>query len=362
HDPLNEVPRDEYETYRAATDDKTARVYAMVANIDANVGRLMRKLDELDLSRDTIIVFLTDNGPAVPRFNAGMRGQKGTVYDGGVRVPYFIKWPGGLGAASGAQVDRVAAHIDLTPTLLEACGVPAPAGAKFDGKSLLPLLRGDVTSEDWPDRTLYFQWHRGDVPQLYRAFAARSQYWKLVQAQGAGPRPFGEPQFELYNMHADPTESKDRSRDHPQIVQAMKRGYEQWFADVTGTRGFDDPPRIVMGAEKENPVLLTRQDWRGPDAGWGPNDIGHWDLEVATAGGFAVTVHVPQALVGTVRSIRLDFGKTGLTETVKADQASVTFRPIHIPAGKTELKASVDTTGGKKGPRFVEVRLTGAVN
>jgi arylsulfatase A-like enzyme len=362
HDPLNEVPRDEYETYRGVTDDKTARVYAMVANIDANVGRLMRKLDELNLSRDTIVVFLTDNGPAFPRFNSGMRGQKGTVYDGGVRVPCFIRWPGGLGKTSGARVDRVAAHVDLTPTLLEACGVPPPAGVKFDGKSLLPLLRAEIKPADWPDRTLYFQWHRGDVPQLHRAFAARSQRWKLVQPEGAGAKPFGRPRFELYDMATDPAETKDLSKDHPDIVESMKRGYEQWFADVTGTRDSEAPPRIVIGTEKENPVLLTRQDWRGPNAGWGSNDVGHWDLEVATAGEFEVTVHVPPALVGTVRSVRLDVGKIGLTETVNADESSVTFRRIHIPAGKTELKASVDTAEGKKGPRFVEVRRTRAVN
>ena len=112
HEPLSQVPKREHEHYQLADlsakrfftpkgfplpdnlePDKIARVYAMVANIDYNVGRLLKRLETLNLTRDTIVVFLTDNGPAFPRFNAGMRGLKGSVYEGGIRVPCFVRWP-----------------------------------------------------------------------------------------------------------------------------------------------------------------------------------------------------------------------------------------------------------------------------
>ena len=89
--------------------------------------------------RDTIVIFLTDNGPAEVRFNSGLRGRKGTVYDGGIHVPCYIRWPARL--PSGLVIDRIAAHIDLFPTLLEACGIAGPDGVALDGRSLLPLLK-----------------------------------------------------------------------------------------------------------------------------------------------------------------------------------------------------------------------------
>src|SRR5207237_3098561 len=102
------------------------------------------------------------------------------AYEGGIHVPCSIRWPDHF--AAGRVVDRIAAHIDLVPTLLEACGVSPPAGVRLDGRSLLPLLRGR-TDVAWPDRTLFFQWHRGDQPEPDRAFAARAQKYKLVRPE-----------------------------------------------------------------------------------------------------------------------------------------------------------------------------------
>jgi len=118
----------------------TAKVYGMIENIDENVGRLLAKLDQLRLAQNTIVIFLTDNGPQHPRYNSGMLERKGSTHDGGIRVPFFVRWPGRVEA--GRKIDRIAAHIDLAPTLLEICGAPKPTNVKFDGISLAPLLRG----------------------------------------------------------------------------------------------------------------------------------------------------------------------------------------------------------------------------
>jgi arylsulfatase A-like enzyme len=368
HEPLRVVPQQSYEKYKgmdltASTfvspgwplpdrldADKIARVYAMVTNIDENVGRVLAKLRELRLERDTIVVFLTDNGPQEPRFNAGMRGLKGTPYDGGVHVPCFVRWPAGLGAASGSYVDRVAAHIDMVPTLLEACSVPQPPGVTFDGVSLLPLLRGDVSNEKWPDRTLFFQWHRGDAPQMERSFGARSQRWKLVQPAGASGGEF-QPRFELYDLAAEPAEVRNVAEQHAQVLEEMRDGYRHWFDDVTTSRR-DGAPRIVVGTAHENPVLLTRQDWRGPRAGWAAEDLGHWDLQVAAAGEYELTLTFAPS---ESKAIHLRVGDVSVERPLAPGQKSITMRPVSLPSGPAKLEAWLGEGDDSVGVLSVEV-------
>ena len=119
----------------------------MVENIDENVGRLLEKLDELALADQTIVVFLSDNGPEGPegsRYNAGMRGMKGTVHEGGMRVPLFIRWPGRL--QKGKLVKPIAAHVDMLPTIADLCGVKLLNTKPLDGRSLVPLITGAEVS------------------------------------------------------------------------------------------------------------------------------------------------------------------------------------------------------------------------
>ncbi len=257
HTPL-EVRDEDVRPYRTAgLDETTAKIYGMVANIDWNVGRLMARLDELRLAENTIVIFLTDNGPQQPRFNGVHRGLKGSVYDGGIHVPCFVRWPARLEA--GRTVDKIAAHIDIAPTLVAACGAESPKHVRFDGRNLLPLLEGK--SDLWAERTLFFQWHRGDVPQRHRAFAVRGERYKLVQAVGSGEKVPGPFQFELFDMTTDPGEQVDLAADKPEIVEQMKAEYSRWFEDVSATRGYD-PPRIHVGTPHENPLRLSRQDLR----------------------------------------------------------------------------------------------------
>ena len=237
------------------------KLYAMETNIDANFGRLLTRLDQLNLTENTIVIFLSDNGPQEGRFNAGLRGLKGSVYDGGIRVPFFIHWPGGR-LGGGRAVDAACAHVDIVPTVCSACGIkPAPQDS-FDGIDMLPILHGN--SEARRDRPLFFQWHRGDAPEKYRAFAVREPRYKLVQAANVRENSSFEPRFELFDVLSDPFESTDVASKHPDIVARMKAAYERWFAAVTAA-GFA-PIRPQLGTPHENPTRLTRQDWRGPKA------------------------------------------------------------------------------------------------
>ena len=315
--------------------DDLARVYAMVTNIDTNVGRILDALSSRGLTENTIVVFLTDNGPARVRFNGGLRGYKGTVYEGGIRVPCFIRWPGHLEA--GRVVDRLAAHIDLFPTLLEACRVAVPANLKLDGKSLLPLLLGRKDAE-WPDRTLYFQWHRGEAPQPDRAFAARSQRYKLLRRE---PPPGNQPPpgLELYDLESDPGEERDIAADNPGLVEPMHAGYLAWFRDVSSTRGFD-PVRIDIGGPKEDPTVLSRQDWRGPRAGWGPNDLGYWEVRVVRGGRFGTDLHLIPRRFRTVAHVAL--GGVERTLELEPGASKCSFTDLPWSEGPARLEAWVE--------------------
>jgi arylsulfatase A-like enzyme len=333
----------------AAPPDTVARVYAMFTNIDANVGKVLKALDERGLAGNTIVVFLTDNGPAQVRFNAGLRGWKGSVYDGGIRVPCYVRWPGRLPA--GHVVDRIAAHIDLAPTLLDACGLAAREGVRFDGKSLLPLLTG-IQNAGWPDRTLYFQWHRGDRPDLDRAFAARAQIYKLVRREP----PLGAakvPPLELYDMEHDPLELHNIASQHPEIVSRLHADYRAWFKDVTSTRGFA-PVRIALGSRLENPTILTRQDWRGPRAGEPTKELGFWEVEVARSGRFDITLHVTPRRFPTKAHITLG-GPKG-EQALAPGQTECSFAAVDLAIGPGRLEAWIAGNGTTAGVLDVNVR------
>jgi len=346
----DQFPKKGHPLPRGASKETTARVYGMVTNIDDNLGRLFAHLDEQKLTENTIVVFLTDNGPAEVRYNSGMLDRKTSVHEGGIRVPCFVRWPGHF--AAGRVIDRIAAHIDLTPTLLDACGVKGPEGVSFDGRSLLPLLEGKADA--WPDRTLFAQWHRGDVPELYRAFAARSQRYKLVRPETAkGPV---DRTLELYDMEADPLEMKNIAAEHPDVVSRMKAEYEAWFKDVSATRGYD-PPRIVLGSEHENPSILTRQDWRGPQSNWGSTGFGHWEVRVERPGRYEVTLQFPRVEKATTAHFSLNGAV--VESPIAAGATEVKLPAAEWAEGPGRVEAWVARDGAKVGVHYVEVQRRG---
>jgi hypothetical protein len=321
----------------------------MIANIDGNFGRLLDKLDELQLAKDTIVIFMTDNGPTTQHFTAGLRDQKASVFEGGIRAPFFMRWPEKLWPA---KLDRIAAHIDVTPTLLDAAGVAKPANVKFDGMSLLPLLRGETAG--WPGRTLFIQSHRGNTPRLYRNFAAITQQYKLVQPLSfAKEAPPNAPML-LFDIQADHGEEHDLAAVKPELVAELKSAYEKWFADVSSTRGYD-PPKIEIGTEFENPVTLTRQDWRmaGPD-GWGDESLGFWEVDVKAADSYEVTLRFPEQPRAGAVSFALGAAKA--EQRFEKGATSAVFSPLNLPAGPGRLEASLRRGSETAGVSYVDVK------
>jgi hypothetical protein len=319
-----------------------AAFYGMIANLDENLGRLLDRLDAWGLAENTIVVFLTDNGSASPAFNAGMREAKGSVYDGGHRVPCFIRWPAG-GIGGGRDVPQLAAHLDLLPTLLALTGVERPAEAPpLDGISLAGLLRGD--ERGWPaDRTLFVHSQRVDVPVRGRNFAVLTERYRLVQGT------------ELHDIVADPGQATDISAENPEVVHALNQAYEVWWQSIS-TR-FGEPVRIMVGAAGESPTRLTAHDWHGgvpfdqDSVRRLPRLNAPWTLEVARPGRYCFTLShqpavEPRPLEAVSAELRVWEGddRTGPARACQLD----------VSPGATEVRGEIDLPAG---PILLETRL-----
>lgn len=283
HGPMH-APQ-EYADLYADAELSTAEqhFFGMITNIDFNVGRLLGYLDENDLAKNTIFIFTTDNGTSTGHriFNAGMRGKKGSEYDGGHRVPFFLRWPA-AGLAEMHKVEQLTAHVDIVPTLLDLTGVQPPEGVRFDGDSIRPLLENH--DENWPDRTLITDSQRVLDPIKWRRATVMTSRWRMINGE------------ELYDMKADPAQQHDISADHPVVFDELRNYYEQWWAELLPT--FDETSAIVLGHESANPATLTAHDWLGTNAQipWNQRHIrkqerepdgvhkNYWWVDIAAAG------------------------------------------------------------------------------
>ena len=346
------VPDSYREPYAAqGLSDKDARIYGMITNIDDNVGRLMDHLESQGLSGNTLFIFLTDNGPTTRLYHAGLRQQKGSVYENGIRVPFLARWPDRL---APRKIEPLGAHIDVTPTLLAAAGARVPAEVQYDGINLLPLWEGDVQS--LPERTYFVQAHRGNEPQPYRAFAAVEQRYKLVQ-----PYSFGQPAppdaaLELYDLMEDPGEEHDLSADRPAVVERLRAGYDEWLEDVSASRGFH-AVRFAIGSDEQPLVTLTRQDWRmvTPD-GWGRDQevLGQWEIDCMSEGPYDATVTFakPAEKAGTAR---IAFRGTEKTVRVEKGAEQVRFEGVKLETGEGTFEASLVIDSEARGVWHVDL-------
>jgi hypothetical protein len=235
----------------------------------------------------------------------------------------------------------LAAHIDVMPTLLDLCGVKPQPAVRLDGRSLAPLLRSHG-SAPWPDRTLFFQWHRGDQPEPFRNSAALDQRWKLVNGQ------------ELYDLEKDAAESRDVSAVNPEQVVRLRREYETWFRDVSSTRGYA-PPRIHIGTRQENPVLLTRQDWRGERAGNSQDSLGYWELLITRHARYEIGIRMqPLAANG---ELHFSLNGASLRQPLSRGIRQHSLGTVEIPEGPGRLEMEISAVPQPIGPDYVEFRV-----
>ncbi|MCK4466438.1 MAG: arylsulfatase [Bacteroidales bacterium] len=257
------------------------KVYGMVTNIDDNIGRLFDKLNELNIEEKTLVIFITDNGPQQIRYTAGLRGKKGTVYEGGIKVPCFMHFPGYF--PNDKEIGTAGAHIDLLPTILDFCNIKIPTNICLDGKSLLPLVKTEDV--EWAERPLFFHWQRG-YPEPYRNIAVRKGSYKLVGHTG---HDADISDFELFNLSDDPYEMENLSSLKPVIATELKNEFDQWYEEIMKSPNLKPQP-IQLGTSFENPVILNRNDAKGSAGIWAQEKIyGYWDVAVMEEGYYDIS-------------------------------------------------------------------------
>jgi arylsulfatase len=256
-----------------------AAFFGMIANLDENLARLDAFLAKRGLRDNTIVLFLTDNGATAGfnLYNAGMRGRKTMIYEGGHRVPCFLRWPGGGLRATG-DIPTPAQIQDILPTFIDLCGLKKPPEARFDGRSLAGLLRG---ASQMPDRMMVVQY--GQIPKKWDSCVIWNQ-WRLVNGT------------ELYDLASDPAQATDVAAKNSAVLGRMREHYEAWWAGVE--KRLTDFAPISIGAAQENPVTLTCSDWQDiycdntgnvMNAAGGPRG-GPWSVWVERDGEYEITL------------------------------------------------------------------------
>ena len=369
HGPLF-VP-DKYRQLYRNQPRNVASFFGMLANIDENIGRLTAFLDEQKLRENTLVVFLTDNGgtAGVNVFNAGMRGRKIELYEGGHRVPCFIRWPQGNLLQAG-EVDELTTVQDLLPTLIELCGLPTQSKPQFDGLNLAGLLRGQTA--EMPDRKLVIQFSRMNAPVPKQGDACILwRHWRLVGNE------------ELYDLSADPQQAKNVAAEQPEVLAKLRDHYDQWWAGIEPK--MNEFSRVVIGHAAENPTHLSPCEWADvfldqmAQVRRGEKKNGVWHVEIARPGTYRFTLRrwpaeaemaisaaapkyeaadgiLPAGAALPIARARLKIGDIERDGAVSLTDKSVVFT-CELPAGPTQLQTWFQDAGGNEmcGAYFVEV-------
>lgn len=332
HDPLEISDRwsDRYE--KAGVPTPTARLYGMIENIDYNVGRLRKAINDTGRGDDTLFIFTSDHGGTGSidgsRYSGGLRGTKSSLYEGGIRVPCFI-YNAGL---KPLKSDVLCNPMDWLPTLAPLCGLTVPTDRKIDGLDLMPAWRGEE-SQSLHDRSIIMQWHRGAWPRRGRNAVVAQDRYKWISPEH-GPA-------ELYDVRADPGETVNLASSLPDRVRDMAAAYNAWFDDVSSERQDNyAPPRIKVSPEHEPQLVLTSQDCIPEDdsrTDWGLENPGKWMLQSDRAQVATVRVETPPQFRGAILNLRV--GPSERTTMITSEATE--FQSVPIPKGDFDVWALV---------------------
>lgn len=363
HSPYN-LPEEYFDKYKdnKKLTEQVQRFYGMITNIDDNFMALEKKLDDLGLTNNTILIFTTDNGTAAGRdvFNAGLKGGKGSEYDGGHRVPLFIRWPNGE-LKGGKDIDKLVAHYDLLPTFVDLLGLNFNPVKPLDGTSLKNLLYPN--GQKWPNRMLYMDTQRLQNLIKYKNFSVMDDNWRLINGT------------ELYDMTADRGQKNNVIEQHPEVAGKLAAGYEMWWQSIMDEGVGEKYAYIKVGSEKENPSRISAHDmmtgkfghmWHQYGAATASQATGRWKIEFVEDGEYSITLRrfpresglaINATFPAVEKPIELqkampaseknDFVKAYLyvaniekSANINHDQKEVTFTG-YIPAGKYDMEAQL---------------------
>jgi arylsulfatase A-like enzyme len=338
--------------YEAAGMPKTmAKFYGMITNIDENLGRFRSRLDELGLTQNTLLIFMTDNGTTAgwidrrsgyEYYNAGMRGWKGSQWDGGHRVPCFFHWPAG-GLSGGRDVDMLSAHIDIVPTVVDLLGLEKASGRAVDGVSLKPVLLD--AKQPTTTRTLFAHVQRSFLPPKWEKSAAMTRQWRLIDGT------------QLYDIQADPGQEKDIAADHPDVVKRLRDDYEAWWQSLEPA--LEQTVRYGLGGA-ENPTTLASHDWLMPgvvQAAWHQSHVergalinGAWAVDVERPGMYEITLYRWAPYLKKpmgMKQARVTIGDVDAKTNLSTDDASAVFRAA-LTKGPAMLQTWLTRPDGKQ--------------
>lgn len=372
HGPLN-VPKEYLEIYKNVNlSENIKRFYGMITNVDDNFARLERKLEELELRENTILIFTTDNGTAGGNsvYDAGMKGGKGSVYEGGHCVPFYIRWPQG-DIAGGKDINTLAAHYDLLPTFVDLLNLDFNPKKALDGISLKSLLYGKA--ENWPNRVLYMDTQRELNLVKYKNFTVMDNNWRLVNGK------------ELYDMRTDLAQKHNVITKHPEVAERLSLGYEGWWSSIMEEGVSERYAYIKVGTEKENSVRISAHDMlNGSLSVWHQNSAitagrasGVWKIEFIKGGtyiislcrfpresGLAINSVFPETESrieierNTPASTKSDFTEAFLylanirkIQKIAANSTEVNFT-VTIPAGKYDMIAELIDEADRTFPAY----------
>ena len=361
--------------------DDMAKFYAMITNLDDNLGRLRAVMREVNIEDNTIFIFMTDNGsslaakskgePAswisdeageaigrdIETLNSHMRGGKASTYDGGHRVPFFVRWPAGsLGEAR--DVDDLTAHVDVLPTMLDLAGIDI-SNIDTDGISLVPALKD---AAELPDRTMVVTNQRVLHPDPDRPYSVMQGSWRYVHAEQGGD-------VELFDLATDPGQTNNILEQHPERTAAMAKAYDDWWQHATGAG--TPTTRPVVGSDAENPLRISAMDWLAPSTdqvprwpGFGAEKRGNgwlgrerdyqlspWALKVAEKGTYRISLYLhdkPAQKVIPHGYAHLQLNGEISTQALGEGSVSSTFE-VSLDSGDLDVKAWFDDSEDASG-------------
>ena len=304
---FSKIPDDKYSGNNIKDENHSKAALAMSENIDWNVGRIIQTLESLKIFENTIIIYLSDNGPNGHRWNGGMKGIKGSTDEGGTRSPMIISWKGNI--PKGKKVNTIASGIDLLPTLIDLTGIKTKPKNKLDGLNLRQLIyQEDVT---WPDRYIYSYW-RGKL-------SLRSQKFRL------------DNENQLYNMKEDPNQLHNVSSTYKETFNVMIKAKIKWENELlTNIKKKDNRPFIIGHPQLKNTQIpardaksngLIKRSNYYPNCSYMTNwvnidDFITWDAEVAEDGKFDVIVYYTCAEDALGSEIELSFSDSSISKRI----------------------------------------------
>ena len=364
HNPL-QVPDEYYQIYKnidptegidpnlipnekinEQTKENTRKVYAMVTNIDDNLKKLFAKVEELGIKENTIVIFMTDNGPQHARYVAGMKGRKTSVYNGGIRVPFYFRYPNEF--SGDKEVDQMTAHIDLLPTLSKLCGARIPEDRKIDGRNFIPSIEGKIQ----PERSFFSYWTR-KYPELFNNIALQRGQFKLV---GKTDYDSEIENFQLYDTNKDPFEKNNLMAQKKSIGLSLKEEMHQTFLELVNSENLKNPPRIILGSDFENPVYLNRNDAGGQRAVWNQEQAySFWKVDINKEGLYDLKFKFLKPLPAN-GNMYLEIGQSIQQKLNSKDNLDVIeLKSVYLPKGFHDFTPFYMFQKGNYFPLYVEV-------